>query len=73
MKKSLVESANTYYYKFSDQIGYAPIVKTARDFGLGDIYWNRCSWGKKGIIQIQIGKKKEQRLFGIEEIQYFFQ
>jgi len=31
MKKSLVESANTYYYKFSDQIGYAPIVKTARD------------------------------------------
>ena len=35
MKKSLVESVNTYYYKFSDQIGYAPIVKVARDFSLG--------------------------------------
>lgn len=73
MKKSLVESANTYYYKFSDQIGYAPIVKTARDFGLGNITGIDVPGEKKGLSQIQIGKRKEQRLFGIEEIQYFFQ
>jgi len=61
MKKSLVESANTYYYKFSDQIGYAPIVKTARDFGLGDISGIDVPGEKKGIIPDPDWKKKRTK------------
>ena len=61
MKKSLVESANTYYYKFSDQIGYAPIVKTARDFGLGDVSGIDIPGEKKGIIPDPDWKKKRTK------------
>jgi len=61
MKKSLVESANTYYYKFSDQIGYAPIVKTARDFGLGDVSGIDVPGEKKGIIPDPDWKKKRTK------------
>ncbi|WP_427170253.1 penicillin-binding protein 2 [Fusobacterium nucleatum] len=62
MKKSLVESANTYYYKFSDQIGYGPIVKTARDFGLGNTSGIDVPGEKKGIIPDPDWKKKRTKM-----------
>lgn len=36
MKKSIVESANPYYYRLSDQVGHKPIVDTARLFGFNE-------------------------------------
>ena len=47
MKKSIVESANPYYYKLADQIGHKPIVETAHIFGL-EKNWNRYSRRKRG-------------------------
>lgn len=35
LKKALVESVNTYFYKLGDEMGYEPIVKTATKFGIG--------------------------------------
>ena len=61
MKKSLVESVNTYYYKFSDQIGYAPIVKVARDFSLGQKSGIDVPGEKTGIIPDPDWKKKKTK------------
>ena len=61
MKKSLVESVNPYYYKFSDQIGYAPIVKVARDFSLGQKSGIDVPGEKTGIIPDPDWKKKKTK------------
>ncbi len=59
MKKSLVESANPYYYKYSDQIGASPIIKAARFFGLGKKTGIDVPGEKSGIIPDPDWKKKK--------------
>ena len=59
MKKSLVESANPYYYKYSDQIGAEPIIRAARDFSLGEKSGIDIPGEKKGIIPDANWKKKK--------------
>lgn len=59
MKKSLVESANPYYYKYSDQIGASPIIKAARFFGLGEKTGIDVPGEKSGIIPDPDWKKKK--------------
>ena len=59
MKKSLVESANPYYYKYSDQIGASPIIKAARFFGLGGKTGIDVPGEKSGIIPDPDWKKKK--------------
>lgn len=58
MKKSLVESANPYYYRLADQIGSEAIAKAARDFKLGSISGIDVPGEKKGIIPNAEWKKK---------------
>jgi penicillin-binding protein 2 len=61
MKKSLVESANPYYYKLSHQIGYKPLLEAAKDFGL-DIKTDIDIPGeKKGLMPTEDWKKKMNR------------
>lgn len=50
MKKSIVESANPYYYRLADQIGHKPIVETASIFGLGEKTGIDIPGEKKGIL-----------------------
>lgn len=49
MEKSIIESANPYYYRFADQFGYAPIHDFADQFGLGGITGIDIPGEKKGI------------------------
>lgn len=59
MKKSLVESANPYYYRYADKIGAMPIINTAREFKLGDKTGIDVPGEKKGIIPDPDWKKKK--------------
>ncbi len=59
MKKSLVESANPYYYKYADQIGGAAIIKVAKDFNLGVRTGIDIPGEKKGIIPSPEWKRKK--------------
>ena len=58
MKKSIVESANPYYYRLADQIGHKPIVETAHIFGLGEKTGIDIPGEKKGILPDVEWKKK---------------
>lgn len=49
MEKSIIESANPYYYRFADQLGYAPIHDFADRFGLGKMTGIDIPGEKKGI------------------------
>lgn len=58
MKKSLVESANPYYYKLADQIGYKSIVEAANNLGLGNYTGIDVPGEKKGVVPTPDWKKK---------------
>lgn len=58
MKKSIVESANPYYYRLADQIGHKPIVETADIFGLGKKTGIDIPGEKRGILPDVEWKKK---------------
>ena len=58
MKKSIVESANPYYYRLADQIGHKPIVETAHIFGLGEKTEIDIPGEKRGILPDVEWKKK---------------
>ena len=58
MKKSIVESANPYYYRLADQIGHKSIVETAHIFGLGEKTGIDIPGEKKGILPDVEWKKK---------------
>lgn len=61
MKKSIVESANPYYYKYSDKIGHKPIIETAANFGLGAKTGIDIPGEKKGLLPDTEWKKKTMR------------
>lgn len=58
IKKSIVESANPYYYRLADQIGHKSIVETAHIFGLGEKTGIDIPGEKKGILPDVEWKKK---------------
>lgn len=58
MKKSLVESANPYYYNYADKIGANAIIKTAHEFKLGSKTGIDVVGEKSGIIPTPEWKKK---------------
>ena len=58
MKKSIVESANPYYYKYSDKIGHKPIIDVAASFGLGEKTGIDIPGEKKGLLPDTAWKKK---------------
>ncbi len=58
MKKSIVESANPYYYKNADMIGHKPIIEVAASFGLGDKTGIDIPGEKKGLLPDTAWKKK---------------
>ena len=58
MKKSIVESANPYYYRLADQIGHKSIVETAHIFGLGEKTGIDIPGEKRGILPDVEWKKK---------------
>lgn len=58
MKKSIVESANPYYYKYSDKIGHKPIIDVATSFGLGEKTGIDIPGEKKGLLPDTAWKKK---------------
>lgn len=59
MKKSLVESANPYYYKYADKFGSNAIINTAREFKLGNKTGIDVPGERKGIIPDPEWKKKK--------------
>ncbi|WP_291258894.1 penicillin-binding protein 2 [Fusobacterium sp.] len=58
MKKSIVESANPYYYKNADIIGHKPIIDTAASFGLGKRTGIDIPGEKRGLLPDVAWKKK---------------
>lgn len=58
MKKSIVESANPYYYRYSDKIGHKPITDVAASFGLGEKTGIDIPGEKKGLLPDTAWKKK---------------
>ncbi|MGL5963806.1 MAG: penicillin-binding transpeptidase domain-containing protein, partial [Fusobacteriaceae bacterium] len=58
MEKSIIESANSYYYRFADQFGYTGIYDFAVKFGLGQETGVDIPGEKKGIIPNPDWKKK---------------
>ena len=58
MKKSIVESANPYYYRNSDRIGHKPIVDVASKFGLGERTGIDIPGEKKGVLPDTQWKRK---------------
>lgn len=58
MKKSIVESANPYYYKNADAIGHKPIIDVAASFGLGERTGIDIPGEKKGLLPDIAWKKK---------------
>ncbi|AVQ29627.1 penicillin-binding protein 2 [Fusobacterium ulcerans] len=58
MKKSIVESANPYYYRLSDQVGHKPIVDTARLFGINEKTGIDIPGEKRGLLPDTEWKKK---------------
>ena len=73
MKKSIVESANPYYYRLSDQIGHKPIVDTARLFGFNERTGIDIPGEKKGLLPDAEWKKKAMGSDGTRETLYFYQ
>lgn len=61
MKKSIVESANPYYYKYSDKIGHKPIIDVAKIFGLGQKTGIDIPGEKKGLLPDTEWKKKTMK------------
>ncbi|HEY4534315.1 MAG TPA: penicillin-binding protein 2 [Fusobacterium sp.] len=59
MKKSLVESANPYYYRLADQVGYKPIADMAKRFGLGSLTGIDIPGERAGVIPTPDWKKKK--------------
>lgn len=59
MKKSLVESANPYYYRYADKIGAMAIINTAREFKLGGKTGIDVPGERKGIIPDPDWKKEK--------------
>ncbi|MBS9776407.1 MAG: penicillin-binding protein 2, partial [Fusobacterium sp.] len=59
MKKSLVESANPYYYNYADKIGGSAIIKAAKDFNLGKRTGIDITGEKRGVIPSPEWKKKK--------------
>lgn len=70
MKKSLVESANPYYYRLADQVGSAPIIEAAKAFGLGEVTGIDIPGERKGIVPSPEWKKKKMDHRGIRETLY---
>lgn len=58
MKKSIVESANPYYYRYSDKIGHTPIINVAESFGLGRRTGIDIPGERKGLLPDIAWKKK---------------
>lgn len=58
MKKSIVESANPYYYRLADQIGHKPITDTAHLFGIGERTGIDIPGEKRGVLPDTDWKKK---------------
>ena len=58
MKKSIVESANPYYYRLADQIGHKPITDVAQEFGIGQKTGIDIPGEKKGVLPDTEWKKK---------------
>ena len=73
MKKSIVESANPYYYRLSDQIGHKPIVDTARLFGFNERTGIDIPGEKKGLLPDANGKRRQWEVDGTRETLYFYQ
>lgn len=59
LKKSLVESANPYYYRNADRFGSEIIINTAKDFGLNDKTGIDIPGERKGVIPDPEWKKKK--------------
>jgi penicillin-binding protein 2 len=58
MRKSIIESANPYYYKLADQIGHEPIVEMAKSFGIGKKTGIDITGEKSGILPDTQWKRK---------------
>ena len=58
MKKSIVESANPYYYRNADRIGHKPIVEAGTRLGLGEKTGIDIPGEKRGILPDTAWKKK---------------
>ena len=58
MKKSIVESANPYYYKNADTIGHKPIIDVAASFGLGERTGIDIPGERKGLLPDTAWKKR---------------
>lgn len=58
MRKSIIESANPYYYRLADQIGHEPIVETAKSFGIGKRTGIDITGERAGILPDVAWKKK---------------
>lgn len=62
MRKSLIESANPYYYRFADILGYKPIYEYAKMFGLGEKTGIDIPGEKKGVNPNPEWKKSRFKL-----------
>ncbi|MDP0489385.1 MAG: penicillin-binding protein 2, partial [Fusobacterium sp. JB020] len=58
LKKSIIQSVNTYYYKFGHKYGSKVITKAAKNFGLGEKTGIDISGEKSGIVPSPEWKKK---------------
>ena len=58
LRKALVESVNTYFYKLGDEMGYEPIVKTATEFGIGEKTGVDLPGEKSGRLPNESWKRK---------------
>lgn len=58
LKKSIVESANPYYYRNADRIGHEPIIAAGAKFGLGQKTGIDIPGEKKGVLPDSAWKKK---------------
>ncbi|MEG1364743.1 MAG: penicillin-binding transpeptidase domain-containing protein [Cetobacterium sp.] len=58
MRKSIIESVNPYYYRFSDQFGYEGIVDVAGNFGFGKRTGIDITGERDGVLPTPTWKKK---------------
>lgn len=58
LKKSIIESVNTYYYKYGQKFGSKTITKAAKSFGLGEKTGIDIGGEKKGTVPSPEWKKK---------------
>ncbi|MFK4785430.1 penicillin-binding protein 2 [Fusobacterium sp. MFO224] len=59
LKKSIIESVNTYYYKYGHKYGSKAITKAAKNFGLGEKTGIDISGEKSGVVPSPEWKKKK--------------